>query len=88
MAARLRFPAGGVRVPESDRTDRYFFLMEGITMASNQHTQDSQDQQFGKAAAEDQEWVDQLDDEGIAPDDLPDGPDRHPRAAGKAKPAE
>ncbi len=57
-------------------------------MASHEHTQDSQDKQFGKAAAEDQEWVDQLDREGVAADDLPDSPSRHPRAAGKAQPAE
>jgi hypothetical protein len=57
-------------------------------MASDEHTQDSQDKQFGKAAAEDQEWVDQLDREGVAADDLPDTPSRHPRAAGKAQPAE
>jgi hypothetical protein len=57
-------------------------------MASHEHTQDSQDKQFGKAAAEDQEWVDQLDREGVGADDLPDTPIRHPRAAGKAQPAE
>jgi hypothetical protein len=56
-------------------------------MASNEHTQDSQDKQFGKAAAEDQEFVDELDDEGVPTDSLPSEPDRHPRAAGKAEPA-
>ncbi len=57
-------------------------------MASHEHTQDSQDKQFGNAASEDQEWVDELDAEGVSPDELPDTPSRHPRAAGKAQPAE
>jgi hypothetical protein len=57
-------------------------------VASHEHTQDSQDKQFGKTAAEDQEWVDQLDDEGVPADALPDSPSHHPRAAGKAQPAE
>jgi hypothetical protein len=56
-------------------------------MAANEHTQDSQDKQFGAAAAEDQEWVDELGDEGVAEEDLPDQPSQHPRAAGKAEPA-
>jgi hypothetical protein len=56
-------------------------------VTSHEHTQDTQDKQFGKAAAEDQEWVDQLDDEGVPEDTLPDDPSRHPRAAGKAQPA-
>ncbi len=55
-------------------------------MASNEHTQDSQDKQFGKAAAEDQELVDQLEDEGVSANELSDEPGRHPRAAGKAEP--
>jgi hypothetical protein len=57
-------------------------------VASHEHTQDSQDKQFGKTAAEDQEWVDQLDDEGVPADALPDSPSHQPRAAGKAQPAE
>jgi len=57
-------------------------------VASHEHTQDSQDSQFGKTASEDQEWVDQLDDEGVPLDALPDEPTHHPRAAGKAEPAE
>jgi hypothetical protein len=56
-------------------------------MADNEHTQDSQDKQFGSAAADDQEWVDELADEGVEEKDLPDDPARHPRAAGKAEPA-
>jgi hypothetical protein len=55
-------------------------------MARHEHTQDSQDKQFGATAAEDQQWVDELADEGVQEQDLPDGPSKQPRAAGKAKP--
>jgi hypothetical protein len=49
--------------------------------------QDPQDKAFGSAAAEDQEFVDQLDDEGVTAEDLPDPVTEPPRAAGKAEPA-
>jgi hypothetical protein len=48
---------------------------------------DTQDTQFGATAAADQEWVDQLEDEGVDADQLPDQPAARPRAAGKAEPA-
>ncbi len=48
--------------------------------------QDDQDTQFGSAAAEDQEAVDRLSERGVGEEEMPDGPDRHPRAAGKAEP--
>jgi hypothetical protein len=50
---------------------------------------DPQDQEFGAAAAADQEWVDQLADEGVKPEDADalDPEPKAPRAAGKAKPA-
>ena len=50
--------------------------------------QDPQDKAFGAAAAADQEFVDQLDDEGVTEEDLPDVPAEAPRAAGKAEPAD
>jgi hypothetical protein len=55
-------------------------------MTSHLPRQDVQDKQFGAAAAEDQKWVDELDDEGVEPEALPDEPSRHPRAGGKAEP--
>lgn len=48
--------------------------------------QDEQDKEFGASAARDQETVDSLDEQGVQEDDLPDGPHREPRAAGKAEP--
>jgi hypothetical protein len=56
-------------------------------MADDRDKIDEQDRQFGADAAEDQEVVDRLDDEGKDADDLPDQPQRQPRAAGKAEPA-
>lgn len=49
---------------------------------------DPQDQEFGAAAAADQEWVDQLADVGMTPEaaDAVDSEPRAPRAAGKAVP--
>jgi hypothetical protein len=49
--------------------------------------QDPQDKAFGAAAAEDQEFVDELEDEGAEEDDLPEPVGESPRAAGKAEPA-
>jgi hypothetical protein len=60
--------------------------MLGGTMTSHLPRQDVQDKQFGAAAAEDQKWVDELDDEGVEPEALPDEPSRQPRAGGKAEP--
>jgi len=48
---------------------------------------DPQDHRFGVAAARDQDRVDRLDDEGATEGELPDGPERDPRAAGKSDPA-
>ncbi len=47
---------------------------------------DPQDQAFGAAAARDEERVNELEDEGVDEEELPDRPDKHPRAAGKAEP--
>ena len=55
-------------------------------MTAHQPTRDRQDTTFGATAAADQEWVDELDDEGVPAEDLPDEPAAHPRAAGKAEP--
>ncbi len=52
-----------------------------------QPTQDPQDKQFGAAAAADQEFVDELEDEGVSIDQLPDVPEAQPRAGDKAEPA-
>ena len=49
--------------------------------------QDPQDKAFGAAASRDQEIVDELEKAGVAEDELPDQPARHPRAAGKAEPS-
>ncbi|HEY6624500.1 MAG TPA: hypothetical protein VIX85_11745 [Acidimicrobiales bacterium] len=54
----------------------------------NQLDQDPQDHQFGKAAAEDQELADELEDEGVTEDELPVAPDHPPRAGNKAPPAD
>ena len=54
----------------------------------HQPHQDPQDKAFGATAAEDQEFVDQLEDEGAAEEQLPDPVEEPPRAAGKAEPAE
>lgn len=48
--------------------------------------QDPQDKQFGAAAAEDQNAVDEMTKQGIAEDELSDEPLRRPRAGGKAEP--
>ena len=58
-------------------------------MVADQHTQDPQDKQFGTKASADQEFVDQLEDEGVELEDLPDTPSESvPRAGGKAEPAD
>ena len=49
--------------------------------------QDPQDKAFGSSAASDQEFVDELEDEGATIDQLPDPVAEPPRAAGKADPA-
>jgi hypothetical protein len=54
----------------------------------NQLDRDPQDNQFGKAAAEDQELADELEDDGVADDELPDAPADSPRAGDKAPPAD
>jgi hypothetical protein len=54
----------------------------------DQLDRDTQDHQFGKAAAEDQELADELEDEGAADDELPDPPVNPPRAGDKAVPAD
>ena len=47
---------------------------------------DPEDQKFGRKAAEDQELVDALDEQGVAAEDLPEEPPRKaPRAGGKAE---
>lgn len=53
-----------------------------------QPQKDPQDQAFGSAASEDQDLVDELDEQGVEEDDLPDQPARQPRAASKAEPAD
>jgi hypothetical protein len=50
-------------------------------------TQDPQDKAFGAAASRDQEAVDELEKRGVTEEELPDEPARHPRAGGKAEPA-
>jgi hypothetical protein len=45
------------------------------------------DSDFGRSAAEDQEKVDRLEDEGVDESSLDDEPAREPRAGGKAEPA-
>lgn len=47
---------------------------------------DRADQDFGQAAAEDQERVDRLEAEGMDEEDLPDESEREPRAGRKAEP--
>jgi hypothetical protein len=54
----------------------------------NQLDRDPQDNQFGKAAAEDQELADEVNDDGVAEDELPDTPADAPRAGDKAPPAD
>lgn len=57
-------------------------------MPTQNRRKDPQDQEFGTAAAADQELVDELADEGVDGEQLPDRPDRTaPRAGGKAEPA-
>jgi hypothetical protein len=47
---------------------------------------DPEDQKFGHKAAEDQELVDTLDEQGVAAEDLPEEPPRkEPRAGRKAE---
>jgi hypothetical protein len=55
-------------------------------MTSEEPTQDPQDKAFGAAASRDQDTVDELERQGITPEELPAQPKRHPRAAGKAEP--
>jgi hypothetical protein len=55
---------------------------------NNQLDRDPQDNQFGKAAAEDQELADELKGDGVAEDELPDTPADPPRAGDKAPPAD
>ena len=50
--------------------------------------QDPQDKAFGASAAADQEFVDELEDEGATDDQLPDPIGAPPRAGGKALPPE
>ncbi len=54
----------------------------------NQLDKDPQDHQFGKAAAEAQELADEMEDDGVTEDELPDAPDNPPRAGDKALPAD
>ncbi len=54
----------------------------------NQLDRDPQDNQFGRAAAEDQELVDELAEDGVSEDELPDAPAYTPRAGDKAPPAD
>ena len=54
----------------------------------DQLDQDPQDHQFGKAAAENQELANELEDDGVTEDELPDAPDNPPRAGDKALPAD
>jgi hypothetical protein len=54
----------------------------------NQLDRDPQDNQFGKAVAEDQELADELEDGGVAQEELPDVPANPPRAGDKAPPAD
>ena len=54
----------------------------------HESTQDPQDTAFGAAAAADQEFVDELEDEGVSEEELPDAVFEPPRAAGKAEPAD
>lgn len=56
-------------------------------MSTSQSRQDPQDKAFGASAADDQDFVDQLDDEGVTEDELPERAEKAPRAAGKAEPA-
>jgi hypothetical protein len=50
--------------------------------------QDLQDREFGATASEDQERVDELEAQGVKVADLPDEPEKHPRAGGKAEPTD
>ena len=50
----------------------------------DQVDRDPQDNQFGKAVAEDQELADELEDAGATEDELPDPPADPPRAGDKA----
>ena len=54
----------------------------------HQPTQDPQDKQFGATAAADQDLVDELEDEGVTMDQLPETPASKPRAGNKAEPAD
>ncbi len=55
-------------------------------MPPNQERKDPQDQEFGAEAAADQEQVDELEAEGVSEQEMPDSPEKSPRAAGKAEP--
>jgi hypothetical protein len=50
----------------------------------NELDRDPQDNQFGKAAAEDQELADEVGEDGVAEDELADAPAEPPRAGDKA----
>ena len=54
----------------------------------DQVDRDPQDNQFGKAVAEDQELADELEAEGATDDELPDPPAHPPRAGDKAEPVD
>jgi len=56
-------------------------------MSTQEPRQDPQDKAFGAAAGRDQEIVDHLAAQGVTEKELPDEPARHPRAGGKAEPA-
>ncbi len=57
-------------------------------MSTQEPRQDPQDKAFGAAASRDQEIVDHLAEQGVTENELPDEPARHPRAGGKAEPAD
>ena len=58
-------------------------------MAPDREHQDPQDMEFGAQAAADQRRVDELEEQGIRNQDMPDSPpEEAPRAAGKAEPSE
>jgi hypothetical protein len=61
---------------------------KGDAMSADEPRQDPQDKAFGAAASRDQDIVDALDEKGVTEDELPDEPTRHPRAGGKAEPAD
>ena len=56
-------------------------------MAPDRRVKDPQDQEFGMQAAADQDEVERLEAEGVRERQMPDSPDKSPRAAGKAEPS-